>query len=177
MAKRANADAVQRAVDGPDYDAALDIINGRLADAQTAQGQASKKASTAWGDIEKLGVNKQGAQMFHRIQKIEDHNDQQDQLRTFFELCKREGIGIVVDLVDAAEGKTDHPVPQASTAPVMATAEETEALADGAPPTTTEKLAENPKPRGRKPALSVVTGTAAKDAAKAHLGGAPDAMS
>lgn len=175
MAKRANADAVQRAVDGPDYDAALDIINGKLADAQTAQGQASKRASTAWGDIEKLGVNKQGAQMFHRIQKIEDHADQQDQLRTFFELLKREGIGLEVDLVDAAQGQTQHPVPQARTEPVMATAAETEALADGAPPSASEKLAEAPK-RGRKPALSVVTGAEAKDAAKAHLGGAPDAL-
>lgn len=176
--KRANADAVQRAVDGPDYDAALAIINGRVEDAKDAQSAASGRASAAWADVEKLGVNKRGAQMFAKIKNIEDDKEQQDQLRTFYELCKREGIMLEVDLVDQAEGKTSHPVPGAAgkPEPIMATAAETEALADeGAP--APAKLDETPKPRGgRKPALSVVTGSDAKDKAKAHLGTAPDAL-
>jgi len=179
MTKRANADAVQRAVDGPDYDAALALINGRVQDAKDAQSAASGRASAAWADVEKLGVNKRGAQMFARIQNIEDEKEQQDQLRTFHELCKREGIGLAVDLVDAAQGKTEHPIPtQASKpAPVMATAKETAALADGAGPSASERLAEKPARKSGKPSLAVVSGTAAKDAAKAHLGGgAPDAL-
>jgi hypothetical protein len=182
MGRRANADAVERAVNGPDFDAALALINGRIQDAKDAQSQASGRASQAWGDLEKLGVNKRGAQMFARVLAIDDDAEQQDQLRTFFELCKREGIGLHVDLVDQAQGKTEHVAPVvAKTTPAptpMATDEETKALADGAPPTTTEKLAENPKPKRQgKPSLAVVSGTAAKDAAKAHLGGgAPDAL-
>lgn len=178
--KRANADAVQRAVDGPDYDAALAIINGRVEDAKDAQSAASGRASAAWADVEKLGVNKRGAQMFAKIKNIEDEKEQQDQLRTFYELCKREGIGLAVDLVDAAQGKTEHPIPTAAPKPepIMATDAETKALADGADGGPAGgKLDETPKATGgRRPSLKVVTGQDAKDKAKAHLNGAPDAL-
>lgn len=181
MAARASKDAVQRAVDGPDFEGALGIINSRIADAKTAQGQASKRAATAWGDIEKMGVNKQGAQMFARVQKIEDEDERQDQLRTFYKLCQLEGIGIETDLVDIAQGSRPDPVPTVNTAvqqpaaksdPVMATDAETVALADGAEPMPTEKLAE--KAQRKPPALKAVEGgKSAQDKAKAHLSGKP----
>ncbi len=167
--KRANADAVERAVAGPDFEGALALINGRVADAKEAQSQASGRASQAWADIEKLGVNKRGAQMFVRIQNIEDADEQQDQLRTFFKLCELEGIGLAVDLVDQAQGRNANPVPtQKAKAEPDVQAE--------APTEAGEKLEANPKPkpRGGKPNLSVVD---AKAQAQQHLGSNTDAMS
>jgi hypothetical protein len=180
MAKRATKDAVEMAVNGPDFEAALQIINGRIEAAKVAQGKAGKDAATAWGNIEKMGVNKAGAQMFLRVQRIEDDAELQDQMRTFFALCKLEGIDLQKrDLMDMAqEQSSSAPAPAPKPDAPEFTATETEALADGAPPAVSEKLAENPKPVRKPPTLKVVSPANAKKAAQGHLGtktAAPDA--
>lgn len=169
MAQRANKKSVEAAVNGPDYEAALAIINGRVASAKGAQSKASGEASQAWGDIEKLGVNKRGAQLFAKIQAIEDEDEQQDQLRTFAQLCKLEGIEIQQDLMDLAEGKKTEVVP------VKEKAEADSAPADE-PAAKAEDLAKKPKARGGH--LKVVSAADAKAKAQEHLGTkpAPDAM-
>lgn len=171
--KGATAANVQSAIDGPDFEAALAIINGRVANAKQAQSKASGDASQAWGSIEKLGVNKRGAQMFARVQGIEDEDERQDQLRTFMKLCELEGIGISIDMVDMAQGKTSTPAPVKAADPVIppAPAGDTD-LADGAEQGVTEKLEE------QKATDSKVTKIdAARKRAVAHLnpGQSPDA--
>jgi hypothetical protein len=186
MAKRATKDAVEMAVNGPDFEAALSIINGRIENAKSAQGKAGKDAAAAWASIEKMGVNKAGAMMFNRVAKIEDDAELQDQMRTFFALCKLEGIDLQKrDLMDMAQEQS---APAPSPAPAAAapkpdapqfTEQETEQLADGAPKGASEKLAENPKPTRKPPTLKVVSPADAKKAAQGHLGtdktAAPDA--
>ncbi len=103
MAGRANAKAVEQAVNGPDFEAALAIINGRVANAKEAQAKASGDASQAWASIEKLDVNRAGAQMFAKIQSLEDDDEVQDRLRTFYKLCQLEGIVLRADLLDEAK--------------------------------------------------------------------------
>lgn len=182
MAKRATKDAVEMAVNGPDFEGALAIINDRVEKARAAQGKASKDAGAAWGSIEKMGVNKAGAQMFLRVQRIEDDAELQDQLRTFFALCKLEGIALQNDLMDLAEQRSAQAASSAPAAPAAAapvkpfTDAETTALADGAPPAASEKLQE--KPTRKPPALKVVSAEQATKAAQSHLGGkaaTPDA--
>lgn len=172
MAARANKASVEAAVNGPDYEGALAIINGRVASAKEAQSKASGNASQAWGDVEKLGVNKRGAQMFARIQGIEEEDERQDQLRTFFKLCQLEGIGISVDLVDQAQGRTDHPVPQAPKpeANVGAPpADDSDLIAAADAPAEGDKLAEKPKRTGKAATGNVV----GLDEARKHLNGKP----
>lgn len=174
MAKRATKDAVEMAVNGPDFEGALAIINGRIESAKSAQGKAGKDAAAAWGSIEKMGVNKAGAQMFHRVQRIEDDAELQDQLRTFYALCKLEGIALEKDLMDLAEERagTAAPAPAAEKPQTpMFTETETKSLADGAPDGASEKLAA--KPTRKPPALKVVSGEDAKAKAQSHLGTKP----
>ncbi len=173
MAQRANKASVEAAVNGPDYEAALAIINGRVASAKGAQSKASGEASQAWGDIEKLGVNKRGAQLFAKIQSIEDEDEQQDQLRTFAQLCKLEGIEIQQDLMDMAEGKKTDVVPVKEKAEPAA---ETAGAPADEPAAKTEDLAKKPRARGGH--LKVVSAADAKAKAQEHLGTspAPDAI-
>ncbi len=190
MAGRATAKNVQRAIEGPDFDAALAIINGRVASAKSAQSKASGDASQAWGDVEKLGVNKRGAQMFAKVAAIEDDDEQQDMLRTFLKLCQLEGIEIKQDLVDLAQGESGDPVPVVKAPePKVKAAKKTDTpppapegdtdLSDGAEPTGSEKRAagapENVTDISAH--LSRVQGSMAN--ARKHLGGkpAPDALS
>jgi hypothetical protein len=175
MSKRATKDAVEMAVNGPDFEGALQIINDRVEKARAAQGKASKDAGAAWGSIEKMGVNKAGAQMFLRVQRIEDDAELKDQMRTFFALCKLEGIDLEKpDLMDMAQAMTEKSPPVAAAPKPDAqqfTKEETEALADGAPKGASETLAE--KPVRKAPALKVVSGEDAKKKASEHLSGKP----
>ena len=179
MAGRANKATVERAIEGPDFEGALKIINSRISDAKEAQSAASGRASQAWTDIEKLGVHKRGAQMFAKVQAMTDEADQQDMLRTFFKLCKLEGIELETDLVDMAQrAAAQSPAPAPTPAPV-----ENEKPAGKAPSAPVNmasgSLDAKPEPKAARK-LSIVTGGAdAKAAAKQHLSGnkpAPDAM-
>jgi hypothetical protein len=105
MAKRATAAAVAAAHTGPDYAAAVQIIEGRIAKAKSAQSEASGKVGAAWKDIEAMGIHRGGAQIAAKIMGMEDEDDRVDLLRTLKKMLEAAGIGIPQDLVDAAQGK------------------------------------------------------------------------
>lgn len=102
---RAKREALEAAENGIDYGAALAIITGKIEDAKTAQGQASKKAGEGWATIEKMGIHKGGAQAAAKIVNMQDADDRVDFLRSFSKLLEAAGIGIPQDLVDQAEAK------------------------------------------------------------------------
>lgn len=102
MPKRANADNVN-GQNEPDWGEAWDIIEEVHASEQessTISGIIGQK----WQRIEKMGVNRTGAQLASRIFKMEAPI-QADVLRTMYALFAVKGIEIPEDLVDKAERK------------------------------------------------------------------------
>lgn len=199
MSKRATAATLEAAHDGPDYGAALAIINGRIANAKSAQSKASGDASQAWASIEKMGINKGGAQAAAKVLNMEDESDQQDWLRSFNKILEAAGITLKADLVDVAEGRHDRSVvpvegltpnhgraekptgkPNASPEPSQpegegdgAGGEASSGEGEGSRPDE-EPPVERPARKTGRGHLSVVD---AKSAAAAHLSGkSPDAL-
>lgn len=120
MAKAATKRALEAAAAGPDFEAAVAIINGRIATAKTNQSKASGEASQAWGSIEKMGINKAGAQMAAKVMNMEDEDERTDLLRSFSKILEAAGIGIPQDIVDLAQGVETPVVPRATRQPTSA---------------------------------------------------------
>lgn len=100
MPKRANADNVN-GQNEPDWGEAWDIIEEVHASEQE-QSTISGIIGQKWQRIEKMGVNRTGAQLASRIFKMEAPI-QADVLRTMYALFAVKGITIPEDLVDKAE--------------------------------------------------------------------------
>jgi hypothetical protein len=184
MANRATKENVAAAHAAPNYEDALAIIEGRIANAKSAQSKASGEASQAWGSIEAMGINKRGAQAAAKIIAIEDEDELQDFLRSFSGLLAAAGVSIKQDLVDVAQGSTPPPVVPRAAKPEPQPGPPGDTDLAGDPPagqnaagaTDEEPPIERPAKKGQKPKLSIV---AAQEAARAHLGSkpaAPDAL-
>jgi hypothetical protein len=205
MSKRATKEAVAAAHDGPDYGAALAIINGRVATAKSNQSKASGEASQAWGSIEKMGIHKGGAQAAARVLGMDDEDDRQDFLRSFAKLLEEAGVTLKADLVDVAEGKHDRSVvpiegltpnhgratpptkPQPQPGPAgdtdLADGDTTPSVMDGGGPVdenAQERQGEGEPPverAARKPTRrGHLSVVEAREAAQKHIGIAPDAL-
>ena len=102
MAKRATTESVGAAVDGPNYRAALNIIQTDIKRAKGAQSKAGGEAGQAWTRIEKMGVNKKGAQIAAGIIGMEE-SMAHDVIRTVVKICFFANMLPTADLMDIAE--------------------------------------------------------------------------
>lgn len=102
MAERATADSVGAALDGPNYRAALNIIKTDIARAKQTQSKAGGEAGQAWTRIEKMRVNKKGAQIAASIIAMEEALAH-DVIRSLVNIVYYAGMLPTPDLVDIAE--------------------------------------------------------------------------
>lgn len=104
MANRANAASVGAgiATGMQKYQSALNIIRTDVTRSKQAQSKAGGEAGQAWTRIEKIGVNKKGAQMAAAVLAMEEASSQ-DVIRTFVNILACAGRIPEPDLMDLAE--------------------------------------------------------------------------
>lgn len=117
MVKSATPDSVNEG-DGPppniDYVAAVELIQTTIHGIESDQRSLSADAKDAWDQVEQLGVNKVGAQLFSKILK-KPVDKRRDEFRTLINLAKAAGwFDWLDDLVDRAQtGPVVKSAPQA----------------------------------------------------------------
>ena len=103
MAQAANPDSVNKDQENVDYVGAVELILTTIHGLESEQRSLSKDAQEAWGRIEDMGVNKEGAKLFSKILK-KPVEKRQDEFRTFVNLAKAAGwFDWLNDLVDRAQ--------------------------------------------------------------------------
>lgn len=120
MAESATPDSVNKDQEksNVDYPRAVEIIQTTIHALESDQKALSKDARDAWEDIENLGVNKKGAQLFSQILK-KPVDKRRDEFRTLINLAKAAGwFDWLDDLVDRAQaGPVVQAPPPAAPAP------------------------------------------------------------
>lgn len=105
MAVAANKDSVNERdkVSNIDWGEALEIIQSTVHGIESDQRSLSQSAQEAWGRIEELGVNKEGAKKFSAMLK-KPVEKRRDEFRSFINLAKAAGwFDWLDDLVDRSQ--------------------------------------------------------------------------
>lgn len=145
----------------PDWQKALEIIQTRVHGIESEQRSLSADAKDVWDDVERLGVNKKGAQLFSKILK-KPIEKRQDELRTFLNLARQANL---LDDLDDLVSRAEAPV-----APAVAKAPEAPKPVVPDHPADDSDLAAGPEPakpangKAPKPAAKKTVATGAKPA-------------
>lgn len=93
-----------------DFKGAAKIMKGDLANLRDASAKTRGNQSAAWARIEEMGLNKKASKAVFALQN-QGSAEVSDYLRTFIGLLNPLGLGIIRDMVDAAEDQTAISVP------------------------------------------------------------------
>lgn len=93
-----------------DFDGAARILKNEIATLDDKKSKTLGDLSAAWKKIEDKGLNKRAAKTIKGLMS-QSPATVSDYLRTFIGLLNPLGLGILRDMVDAAEGKSSIEVP------------------------------------------------------------------
>lgn len=116
MANKADKSRVRNDLQGPDYSGAIDIIRDQIAGKKNRVSTINGEVSDLWAQIEKKGVNKQGAKVFQRLDAM-DEGDRNDVLRTIQAMAEAAGWSKKGDMLDQVQNNVvEMPRPAAKAA-------------------------------------------------------------
>lgn len=93
-----------------DFEGAAKIMKADLANLRDKGAKIRGDQSAAWAKIEEMGLNKKASKAVFAMQN-QSPAEVSDYLRTFIGLLNPLGLGIIRDMVDAAEDQTGILVP------------------------------------------------------------------
>lgn len=133
MAKKADKDRVRADLAPPDYEGAIEIIRNRIQAKKNQVSGINGEVSGLWDQIEKKGVNKEGARVFLKLDGLEEPV-RNDVLRTIQAMSAAAGWDKAGDLVDKiTDNVVQMPAPAAKpAAATKPTAPKKDGLADKA---------------------------------------------
>ena len=106
MANTASKDQVQADIAPVDFKGGLEIIRNRIKAKKDSVSKVNGEISGLWDQIEKKGINKDGAKLFLRLDGLEDV-ERRDVLRTLRKLGEEAGWNLSADMIDQVEGGGD----------------------------------------------------------------------
>lgn len=103
MARKADKDRVRGDLTPPNYEGAIEVIRDRIVAKKGQVGKVNGEISGLWDQIEKMGVNKEGARIFLRLDGLEEPL-RNDVLRTIQAMAAAAGWDKKGDMIDQAAG-------------------------------------------------------------------------